>query len=163
MFDLGQTLNLCQSCVFSGWSARKMRPFFFHLSIPQGGIETQINYSASKNAEEQEVLSPHSTNQSVLMTYGSSGLENRRERGAGWELVYLYNITNPSEGSFLPGHMEMYFADKVMPNWQVMATLGDLFPRLPLGVCGGNHLFSHQALTERSEDKQHPRDTTHSV
>ena len=77
--------------------------------------------------------------------------------------MYLRSVTDPNEGSLLlPGHMEMYFADKLMPNWQVMATLGDLFPRLPLGVCvcvcvrGGNHLFSHQALTERSKDKQHP-------
>lgn len=93
----------------------------------------------------------------------SSGLENRQDQGARRPFVYVCKITNPNEGSFLPGHMEMYFADTVMPNWQVMATLGDLFPRLPLGVCGGNHLFSHQALTERSEDKQHPRDTTHSV
>lgn len=96
---------------------------------------------------------------------GSSGLENRR--GAWRESAYLRSITGPNEGYFIPGRMEMYFADKVMPNWQVMVTLGDLFPRFPLGVCGGgmggNPLFSHQALTERSKDKQHPRDAAHSV
>lgn len=63
----------------------------------------------------------------------------------------------------MPGHTEMYFADKVMSNWQVVATLGDLFPRLPLGACRRNRLFSHQAVTERSEDKRHPRDTAHGV
>lgn len=40
---------------------------FFSPFNTAGRIETQINYSASKNAEEQEVLYPHSTNQSVLM------------------------------------------------------------------------------------------------
>lgn len=73
---------------------------------------------------------------------GSSGLENRQVGcRQGRELVYLCSITNPNEGSFLPGHMEMYFADKVVPNWQVIATLGDLFPMLLLGVCGGESSF----------------------
>lgn len=66
---------------------------------------------------------------------GSSGLENRR--GAWRESAYLCSITGPNEGCFIPGRMEMYFADKVMPNWQVMVTLGDLFPRFPLAVWGG--------------------------
>lgn len=68
-----------------------------------------------------------------------------------------------NEGSCMPGHMEMYSADKVVSNWQVMATFGDLFPRLPSGVCRRNRLFSHQAATERPEDKQRPRDTAHGV
>lgn len=53
--------------------------------------------------------------------------------------------------------MEMYFADKVASNWQVMATFGDLFPRLPSGECRRNGLFSHQAATERPEDKTTPQ------
>lgn len=46
-----------------------------------------------------------------------------------------------------------------MSNWQVMTTTGDVFPRLSLGVC----LFSHQAVTQRPEDKQRPRDSAHGV
>ncbi len=65
--------------------------------------------------------------------------------------MHLCSISEPNEGSFLPGHMEMYFADKVMPNWQVMAAYGDLSPRLPLGVgvCvwwGGSSVFSSGAV-----------------
>lgn len=83
------------------------------------------------------------------------------EQAGSWCICAVSPIQN--EGSCTPGHMELYFADKVASNWQVMATFGDLFPRLPSGECRRNRLFSHQAATERPEDKQRPRDTAHGV
>lgn len=62
-----------------------------------GGTETQINYSESENAKEQEVLSAHSTNQSVLMTWVHLVLEGRRKSSRGRELEYLLSVTSPSE------------------------------------------------------------------
>lgn len=137
--------------------------FLFPPFNTAGRIETQINYSASRNAEEQEVLSPHSSSQSVLMTLVRLVWKTDRsgEQAGSWCICAVSPIQN--EGSCMPGHMEMYFADKVVSNWQVMATFGDLFPSLPSGVCRRNRLFSHQAATERPEDKQHPRDTAHGV
>lgn len=48
---------------------------------------------------------------------------------------------------------ELYFADKVIADLQVMTTLGDFFPRFS---AESYHLFSHQALKERAVDKRHP-------
>ena len=62
---------------------------------------------------------------------GSSGLENRR--GAWRESAYLRSISGPNEGYFIPARMEMYFADKLRPNWQLMVTLGGA----PAWVGGG--------------------------
>lgn len=133
-------LNLCQSCVSRGGLPARWELFFPPFNTA-GRIETQINYSASKNAEEQEVLSPHSTNQSALMTLDHLVWKTDRsgEQAGSWCICVKSPIQTGA--LFLPGHMEMYFVNKVMPNWQVMATSGDLFPRLPLGVCGGESSF----------------------
>ena len=63
----GAMLSLCHSCA-SRVVCLRDEIYLFPPFNTAGGIETHINYSASKNAEEQEVLSPHSTNQSALMT-----------------------------------------------------------------------------------------------
>lgn len=52
------------------------------------------------------------------MILGSSGLE---EAGGGSRQGFVV-IANTNEDSSMSGHMEMYFADKVTPNWQVGAT-----------------------------------------
>lgn len=76
---------------------------------------------------EREALSPCSTDQSALVT--SVRLEWKAFRKS----LYL-----PNDRARVPVHMEMYSADKWMPNWQAEEAVDDLFPV-------EWSLFSHQA------------------
>ena len=69
--------------------------------------------------------------------------------------MYLCYITSPHEGLSLPGDAQLYL-NKVMTNWQLMATFGNFFPRISFRDV---HLFSHQS----SEKKRHPGDPSLSV
>lgn len=146
----------------SRWSACKTIFLFFHLSNTAGRIETRINYSASKNPEEQEAPPPPRTHRPIRGGDLGSGLE--QERGG----RRCIRVTSPGRRKALG---EMNFADTIAPNRQVEATSGDSFSRLPqcvrvrvcMRVCArcvwtGVVFVSHQAPTERSEDKRHPRD-----
>lgn len=65
----------------------------------------------------------------------------------------------------MPEDTELHFTDKVMADRQVVATVGERFPRLEVYVCvsGGRasgRLFSHH---KPSVDEGHPGDPAHGV
>lgn len=72
------------------------------------------------------MLFPHSTKQSLLMTLDPRVWKTDRRGDLAENLCIC--VISPFQIRAL------FFADKVLPNWQVIATVGDLFPRLPLGA-----------------------------